>query len=342
MIETDAAPKKTTPYVAVASPETIQQAARLLQAGKLVAIPTETVYGLAANARDGMAVARIFSAKQRPQFNPLIIHAADKNALQDDVVFSEEADVIAQHFWPGPLTLILPRKNTSTISDLASAGLPTLAVRVPDHPVAQQLLRACVVPLAAPSANRSGTVSPTAPHHVIESLGSAVDMVLAAGSCRIGLESTVLDLSGHTPIILRAGAITAEDIESVIGRAVSYELTPSDAPKSPGQLLRHYATSIPVRLNAVDVAPDEALLSFGSTRFMGIKGGGHVKSFSADQHKNLSEQGDLCEAAANLFGYLRALDQPHYKAIAIMNIPETGIGIAINERLKRAAASNEN
>ncbi len=325
--------------VATANDQSITEAADLLRAGRLVAIPTETVYGLAANACDGVAVAKIFAAKGRPQFNPLIIHTHSIDALREHVVFNEQAEAIAQQFWPGPLTMILPRAAQSTISDLASAGLPTLAVRVPDHAVARKVLEQAGVPVAAPSANTSGSVSPTAPHHVIDSLGDRIDMVLAAGPCRIGLESTVLDMSGDEPVILRAGAITAEDIESALGIKVAYELTPKEIPKSPGQLLRHYATSIPVRLNAVDVAPDEALLAFGSLRFMGIQGGGYAKTLPADQQRNLSEQGDLFEAAANLFSYLRQLDQPQFKGIAVMNIPNTGIGIAVNERLSRAAAS---
>lgn len=328
-----------TAPVSIADAESIARAGQLLREGKLVAFPTETVYGLGANACDGVAVAKIFAAKGRPQFNPIIVHAHHADMLNDHVVFDERARALAAQFWPGPLTMILPRKTGSTVSELASAGLPTMAVRVPDHPVARAVIEKAGVPIAAPSANKSGSVSPTAPHHVIESLGDDVDMILAAGNAKIGLESTVLDLSGDKPLVLRAGAVTAEEIQEVLGVRVEYELSPTEAPKSPGQLLRHYATSIPIRLKAVDVEPGEALLAFGSIRFMGIRGGGHAKTLPADQYRNLSEQGDLFEAAANLFSYLRALDKRDYKGIAVMDIPNTGIGIAINERLSRAASS---
>jgi len=327
--------------IVTAQDDTIAEAAALLRAGGLVAMPTETVYGLAANALDGVAVARIFEAKGRPSFNPLIVHVSDFEAAAKLVEMGPDARAVASIFWPGPLTMILPRRADCGIAELCSAGLPTLAVRVPAHPVAQALLRAAQIPLAAPSANRSGSLSPTTPMHVAESLGDKVDMILAAGACDVGLESTVLDLSGEMPVILRAGAITAEELSMVLDCDVTYdtqEKTADDKPKSPGQLLRHYAPSVPVRLNAVDVVPGEALLAFGSTKFMGIRGGGAAKDLHENLLRNLSEEADLVTAAANLFRMLHDLDKSGAKQIAVMNIPDQGLGIAINERLRKAEA----
>lgn len=321
-----------------ANPDSIAEAAQILRAGGLVAMPTETVYGLAANALDGAAVARIFTAKGRPQFNPLIVHLRDAADAGRYVVMNDAALRVADRFWPGPLTIILPRRVESGISDLCAAGLPTLAVRVPAHPTAQALLHAAQIPLAAPSANRSGTISPTAPMHVHDSLGAAVDLILADGGCAVGLESTVLDLSGDAPLVLRPGAITAEEIAHVLECPVAYDFGDhgSDV-KSPGQLLKHYAPTCPVRLNAVDIAPGEALLGFGSLKFMGVRGGGFARDLPPGRLRNLSESGDLYEAAANLFRMLRDLDRPEHSAIAVMPIPDRDIGIAINDRLKRAA-----
>lgn len=315
----------------------IQKAVEILQNGGLVGLPTETVYGLAANALDGKAVARIFEAKNRPQFNPLIVHVPDLKAAGQYVELNSRAKAVAHEFWPGPITLILPKKADSGISDLVSAGLDTIAIRVPAHPVAQKILKKSGLPLAAPSANASGEPSATTPQHVLDSLGERVDAVLAAGASAVGLESTVLDLSGDQPSILRPGAITAEDLEPLIG-AVTYDAGDHDKPKSPGLLLKHYAPSIPVRLRAVDIAPDEGLLAFGSLKFMGVQGGGSASSLPDGQVRNLSDSGDLNEAASNLFAYLRELDQPGLQGIAVMDIPETGLGRAINDRLKRAAA----
>lgn len=327
--------------IVAASDTSIAEAAALLKQGGLVGMPTETVYGLAANALDGKAVARIFEAKGRPQFNPLIAHFSDVDEIQNFVKVTDDVLALAQRFWPGPLTMILPRSANCSVSELASAGLPTLAVRVPAHPVARKLIASCGFPLVAPSANKSGNLSPTNPAHVAESLGSKVDMILAAGSCEVGLESTVLDLSGDKPAVLRPGAVTAEEIESVLGQKVIYDFAPTDMPKSPGQLLNHYAPNIPVRLQAIDVQPGEALLAFASERFMGIKGGGSAKDLPDTMRRNLSEEGDLNEAAANLFAMLKELDRPEHKAIAVMNIPDIGLGIAINDRLKRAAVSSK-
>ncbi len=320
-----------------ASPKAIEQAVALIRDGGLVAMPTETVYGLAADATNGRAVARIFEAKGRPSFNPLISHAADLEMAMKYGEFSDMARKIAAHFWPGPLTMIVPRKESSGISDLTTAGLKTIAIRVPSHKIAQDLIKAAGVPLAAPSANASGTISPTAPFHVIQSLGGKVDMVLAAGICAIGLESSVLDLTGDAPVMLRPGAVLPEDIAAIIDAPVGTDYNPKDAPKSPGQLLRHYAPSIPLRLRAVDVMPGEALLAFGSLKFMALRGGGAASSLPEDSMRNLSEERDLNEAAANLFRMMRELDTQDHTGIAVMDIPETGLGVAINDRLKRAA-----
>lgn len=318
------------------SDDAITEAAARLKSGELVCFATETVYGLGANAQDGKAVARIFSAKNRPTFNPLIVHVTDKKEAEKYVVMNDRARALAAAFWPGPLTMVLPRHPEGRISDLVTAGLNTIAIRVPAHPVAQALLRVASVPVCAPSANASGEPSATTPQHVIESLGDRVPYILAGGACRVGLESTVLDLTDDVPRILRPGAITADDLEPYIG-AVIYDSGDHDKPRSPGQLLKHYAPSIPVRLNAVDVVPGEALLSFGPITFMGIKGGGAASSLPDGQHYSLSETGDLYEAAANLFSGLRALDRPFFKGIAVMNIPDRGVGMAINDRLRRAA-----
>lgn len=316
--------------------ESYDEAAGILRSGGLVAFPTETVYGLGANALDGKAVAGIFAAKNRPSFNPVIVHVTGREEAQKYVVMDERALGIAAAFWPGPLTLILPKKEECGISDLVSAGLPTIAIRVPANPLAQELIKRAGVPIAAPSANASGEPSATTPRHVQESLGERVPFILAGGACAVGLESTVLDLSGETPVILRPGAVTAEDLEPYLG-AVDYDTGEHGVPKSPGQLLKHYAPSIPVRLNAIDVAPGEALLAFGSVKFMGIKGGGFAKDLPDTQFRNLSETADLHEAAANLFAMLRDLDACGNAGIAVMNIPLAGLGVAINDRLSRAA-----
>jgi|TARA_R110000868_G_scaffold72732_7_gene211577 L-threonylcarbamoyladenylate synthase len=323
--------------IQTANSKSIKQAADVLRAGGLVAMPTETVYGLAANALDGQAVARIFAAKGRPQINPLIVHVTSVEQAMRYVEFDIRAQKYADHFWPGPLTLILKKKQGCGISELVSAGLPTIGLRCPAHPVAQQLLKASDLPLAAPSANASGTISPTAPIHVAESLGDKVDMILSGGNCDVGLESTILDLSGAVPIILRPGTVTAEDLAAVEGITPEIGYGNPGAPTSPGQLLKHYAPNANLRLNAIDVAPDEALLGFGSLKFMGVKGGGFAKDLPDGQVLNLSEGADLYQAASHLFAYLRRLDNAGYKNIAVMNIPDTGLGVAINDRLTRAA-----
>lgn len=319
----------------------IQKAADYLKSGGLVALPTETVYGLGADATNDRAVADIFSAKGRPTFNPVIVHFRNKDDAATAVEFNDKAELLASVFWPGPLTLILPRKKNAPVSLLCSAGLPTLAVRCPAHPVAQQLIRALGRPIAAPSANKSGTLSPTTPQHVLQSLGDNVSLILAGGKAAVGIESTVVDMTGDVPVLLRPGAVTLEELQQHIGE-VRVELEAvGDNPKSPGQLLKHYAPKTRLRLKAVDVRPGEALLAFGSIKFMGIKGGGAAKDLSANARLNLSEQSDLNEAAANLFAMLHQLDQHGFSAIAVMDIPEVGLGMAINDRLRRAAGAQE-
>lgn len=327
------------PKIIVPNSQSVQDACAVLQEGGLVAFPTETVYGLGADATNAKAVTKIYDAKGRPSFNPLISHYYSAEQAFTDVVANEDAKILAHHFWPGPLTMILPKSKHGRIADLTTAGLDSAAIRVPSHHVARDLLKGLDFPLAAPSANKSGEISPTSPAHVNESLGEAVPLILASGTCDIGLESTVVDLLGDVPVIVRPGAITAEDMQHVLGKAVGIDYgikSKSDKPRSPGQTLRHYAPHIPIRLRAVDVAPNEALLSFGSVKFMGVKGGGAAKDLPDHQHMNLSEAGDLHEAAANLFKMMRALDRSEFKAIAVMDIPKTGLGLAINERLERA------
>ena len=304
----------------------IAQAAILLKDGKLVAFPTETVYGLGADARNDHAVAAVYDAKGRPTFNPLIIHFADADAAAETVIFDERAKQLAAAFWPGALTLVLKRRDSCLVSLLASAGLDTLAVRVPFHPMAHALLKQAGFPIAAPSANRSGRISPTTAGHVLEDLGDKVAAILDGGPCSVGIESTVIDLSGDAPALLRPGGIATDDIEAVIGPLV---IAGSDdhAPKSPGMMSRHYAPAIPIRINADKANTGEALLAFGP----GVK----------SRYVNLSRSGDLKEAAANLFAMLHMLDQPGFNGIAVMPIPEKGLGIAINDRLRRAAATDK-
>jgi L-threonylcarbamoyladenylate synthase len=306
----------------------IAEAASLLRAGRLVAFPTETVYGLGADATNGEAVAAIFEAKGRPAFNPLIVHVADRAAAERIVAFTDSARALADAFWPGPLTLVLPRRADCPVSLLAGAGLDTLAVRVPAHDVALALIRAAKLPIAAPSANRSGEVSPTEAAHVARSLGDAAAMILDGGRCAVGLESTVLDMTGPRPAILRHGGVTAEEIAAVAGTLAEAGSGADGDPRpaSPGRLASHYATRKPLRLNADSAAPDEALLAFGP-----VPAGGETAVL------NLSPEGDLRAAAANLFAMMRALDDGPGARIAAMPVPEDGLGRAINDRLRRAA-----
>ncbi|MDE0779939.1 MAG: L-threonylcarbamoyladenylate synthase [Alphaproteobacteria bacterium] len=301
-----------------------------LQVGGLVAFPTETVYGLGADARDDQAVARIFEAKNRPSFNPLIVHVLDFDAASAFGVLDTRARLLADTFWPGPLSLVVPRRPDCELSLLVSAGLDTIALRAPAHPLAHDLLARFGGPIAAPSANTAGEVSPTQASHVEQSLGTKADMILDGGACEVGLESTVIDLCGYRPALLRHGAITHEQLEEVLGPVDdATRPTNGEAPRSPGQLARHYAPAIPVRLDAQNVASDEGLLSFGNISFEG-----------AGTALNLSPTGDLTEAAANLFAYMRQLDTLAHRAIAVVPIPDTGLGRAINDRLRRAAEAH--
>jgi L-threonylcarbamoyladenylate synthase len=308
----------------------IAEAADLLRAGELVAFPTETVYGLGGDATDDTAVAKIFAAKGRPQFNPLIVHVPDADAARDLVRFNRPAEKLAAALWPGPLTIVLPRRDDCPVSRLASAGLDTLAVRVPKHPLAQALLTACGRPLAAPSANRSGRISPTTAAHVAADLNGSVAMILDGGPCAVGLESTVVDLSGPDPALLRPGGVTAETIAGLIGPLRQTAGGDDAVLRSPGLLTSHYAPHLPLRLNALNPDPDEALLAFGPD----VPDGAAITA-------NLSPRGDLVEAAASLFALLHDLDDPAYAGIAAMPVPETGLGLAINDRLRRAAAARE-
>ncbi len=324
-----------------ASRKAIDEAAAIIKNGGLVGMPTETVYGLAANARDGKAVARIFEAKGRPQFNPLIVHVNDIDSVLKIAHMNEQDLMAARVFWPGALTLILRAREDNGLSDLVSAGLSTVAVRVPSHKTARAFIKACGMPIAAPSANRSGTLSTTTPAHVAQSLGDGVDLILADGTSEVGLESTVLDCTGARPYVLRPGAVTAEELSEALGCAVEYDLGDKESGeiKSPGQILRHYAPNTLVRLRAVDVEEGEALLTFGSARFVEMRGSGElaVNVLPESSVAHLSKEGDLYEAAANLFTYLHKLDRPEHKAIAVMDIPDCGVGVAINDRLRRAA-----
>ena len=306
----------------------VARAAALLAAGELLAFPTETVYGLGADARDGRAVAGIFAAKGRPRFNPLIVHVADVTAAERLIELPEPGGRwLAARFWPGPLTLVAPMRADSGIADMVTAGLPTVAVRVPAHPLAQKLLAAFGGPVAAPSANPSGQVSPTRAEHVIEALAGRIAAVLDGGACPVGLESTIIDFDGERAVLLRPGGLAVETVEAVLDAQVSRE--PGGTVIAPGQLASHYAPGAGLRLGANRPGPGEAWLGFGPDP-EGIAG----------PALNLSPSGDLTEAAANLFAHLRALDTMLGKdsAIAVAPVPEQGLGLAINDRLARAAA----
>ncbi len=308
--------------VVAPTPENIAKAAQVLRDGGLVAFPTETVYGLGGDATQDSAVEKIYAAKGRPSFNPLIVHVGGVDWVADIAQPDARFDSLVRAFWPGPLTLVLNRHTQCAVSKIVSAGRDSIAVRMPDHPVAHDLLMATQRPLAAPSANRSGFMSPTEAAHVLTSLDALPEMIIDGGQCRVGLESTVLDLTQTTPAILRPGSITREQIEAVIG-PVSFGRDDPLAPKSPGQLASHYAPGLPVRLNATEVNAGEVLVGFGP-----VKGA-----------LTLSPAGDLAEAAANLFAVLRQADNTTlYNSIAVAPVPELGVGLAINDRLRRAAA----
>ena len=300
------------------------EAATVLQGGGLVAFPTETVYGLGADARQDHAVARIFEAKGRPRFNPLIVHVADVETAKRYVIWSDLADRIASAFWPGPLTLVLPLRPDSGLSPLVTAELPTLAIRVPAHTVAKALLAQFDGPVAAPSANPSGKISPTEAAHVRAGLTGRIEAVVDGGACDVGVESTILGLS-DTPTLLRPGGLPVEALEAALGAPVAGRA--DNAPlTAPGQMTSHYAPGATVRLNATEISAEERLLGFGKVEGATL---------------NLSPSGDLTEAATNLFHHLHQLDQDGDAPIAVSPIPETGLGLAINDRLRRAAAPRD-
>ncbi len=296
-------------------------AIELLSAGELIGLPTETVYGLAADATNADAVAKIFALKNRPQFNPLIAHVSSMDMASAQAEFSGKAQQLAEAFWPGPFTMVLPKSASNTICDLARAGLDTQALRFPAHPVAHEVIAAFGKPIAAPSANISGHVSPTSAQHVIDEFGASLSLVLDGGNARIGLESTVVAVLNDEVTLLRPGSISKADIEAIIGE-ISLSTHDDDAPKSPGMLSRHYSPEARLRLNVTSPESDEAYISFGPA--------------SVKTTLSLSETGDLTEAASNLYAMIRELDHS-YDAIAIAPIPEDGIGAAINDRLRRAA-----
>ncbi len=312
----------------ISDDKNLQIAAAIVQKGGLVAMPTETVYGLAADATNDKAVARVFEAKGRPQFNPLIVHVADLAMAQRYVDFSALAEKLGHAFWPGALTLVLPRNKTSEISLLASAGLNTLGVRAPNHPIAQALIKSADRPLAAPSANRSGTISPTQAGHVKDSLGDKIDMILDGGASPVGVESTIVKIDDDQAFLLRPGGIPVEEIEQVLGAKVNR--IDGDKVEAPGMLTSHYAPAARLRLNATTPEPGEAFLGFGA-----VQGDGPYAL-------NLSPTGDLIQAAANLFSFMRKLDaictECGLSRIAAAPIPTAGLGEAINDRLVRAAA----
>jgi L-threonylcarbamoyladenylate synthase len=308
----------------------LARAAEILCGGGVVAFPTETVYGLGADATDAEAVAGIYAAKERPSFNPLISHLDSFESAQAQGVFDETARRLAEAFWPGPLTLVVPVAPTCTISDLARAGLDSVGLRVPAHPLAHALLQKTGRPVAAPSANRSGRVSPTDADHVLGDLDGRIDAVVDGGSSHVGVESTIVACISGTPRLLRPGGVPREAIEALIGMKLEAGPEGGKNPLAPGMLASHYAPRARVRLNAASIEADEAVLLFG-----------HEMPKGADAARitlNLSKNGDLVEAAAHLFSYLRQLDASGAATIAVSPIPETGLGEAINDRLRRAAA----
>src|SRR3954470_3079879 len=309
-------------------------AARTLAAGGLVAFPTETVYGLGADAANATAIAHLYAAKGRPSFNPLIADVADLQAAQRIGRFDARALKLAETFWPGPLTLVVPKTDDCPVADLATAGLDTVAIRIPAHPVAEAILRAFGGAVVAPSANISGHVSPTVAAHVASDLAGRIDLIVDGGPVMVGVESTIVGCF-DAPMLLRPGGLSRERIEAVLGAALARPPAEADSndgqPLAPGMLASHYAPRASVRLNAREVTPGEALLAFGPARLPGLE--------AATAVMNLSPSGDLDEAAANLFGYLRALDASGPRAIAVMAIPEQDLGEAINDRLRRAAVA---
>ena len=319
-----------------AGPAAVASAAASLAAGGLVAFPTETVYGLGADAANPDAIARLYQAQGRPAFNPLIAHVGDLDAARRIAQFDTAALALAEAFWPGPLTLVLPKTKDCAVADLATAGLDTVAVRIPAHPVAREILRAFGGPVVAPSANLSGHVSPTTAAHVQSDLEGRIDLIVDGGAVAVGVESTIVGCF-EEPMLLRPGGLQRGEIERVLGRALLQ--VPEDAesdsgqPLAPGMLASHYAPRTKVRLNATSIVSGEALLAFGPGTLPG--------SDAAVVAMNLSSRSNLAEAAANLFGYLRSLDTANARAIAVMPIPDEGLGEAINDRLRRAAVGRE-
>ncbi len=310
-----------------AGPGAAQKAADCLARGGLVAFPTETVYGLGADATNGQAVARLYDAKGRPAFNPLIAHVPDLDSARELGIFNADAEALAAAFWPGPLTLVLPRAAACPVSELAMAGLDSIAIRVPDHALARTILRAFGKPIVAPSANLSGHVSPTTAAHVLQDLDGKIDMIVDGGPTPVGIESTIVACLDGPPSLLRPGGLSRAQIAATLGHDLAQppEMT-EETPLAPGMLESHYAPRATLRLDATAVEPGESLLAFGAP----LPG--------AAATLNLSEQGDLEEAAANLFGHLRQLDARGGAAIAVMPIPHEGLGEAFNDRLRRAAA----
>ena len=314
----------------------VAAASRCLAEGGLVAFPTETVYGLGADATNPRAIARLYQAKGRPAFNPLIAHVGDLVSAQRIARFDASALRLAEAFWPGPLTLVLAKANGCSVADLATAGLETVAIRLPAHPVALAILRAFGGPIVAPSANLSGHVSPTTAAHVESDLSGRIDLIIDGGAVEVGVESTIVGCF-DAPMLLRPGGVPRGEIERVLGHSLLQP--PADAdnetgqPLAPGMLASHYAPRTLVRLNANRIDPGEALLAFGPNAVPGVD--------AATAVMNLSARGDLDEAAANLFGYLRALDAQGPRAIAVMPVPQHGLGEAINDRLRRAAVARE-
>jgi L-threonylcarbamoyladenylate synthase len=314
----------------------VAAAVRCLAEGGLVAFPTETVYGLGADATNSQAIARLYQAKGRPAFNPLIAHVSDLRAAERIARFDAKASALAEAFWPGPLTLVLPKTKDCTVADLATAGLDSIAIRVPAHPLARSILRAFGRPVVAPSANLSGHVSPTSAAHVQSDLAGRIDLIVDGGAVEVGVESTIVGCFNEQ-MLLRPGGVPRGDIERVLGRALVQPPEDADSdtsqPLAPGMLASHYAPRTRVRLDAGTIEAGEALLAFGSDPVPG--------SDRATATMNLSARGDLAEAAANLFGYLRALDARGARAIAVMPVPHHGLGEAINDRLRRAAVGRE-
>jgi L-threonylcarbamoyladenylate synthase len=325
-----------TTQILAANEAAAATAARCLADGGLVAFPTETVYGLGADAANPAAIARLYQAKGRPAFNPLIAHVGDLAAAGRIARFDATATLLAQAFWPGPLTLVLPKTDGCAVADLATAGLDTIAVRVPAHPVARAILRAFGGPVVAPSANLSGHVSPTAAAHVQSDLAGRIDLIVDGGPVAVGVESTIIGCF-EVPMLLRPGGLQRGEIERVLGRTL---VQPADdpggdsgQPLAPGMLASHYAPRTPVRLDAGKIEAGEALLAFGPVAVPGVD--------TATMILNLSARGDLVEAAANLFGYLRLLDTTGAHGIAVMPVPHHGLGEAINDRLRRAAMGRD-